>query len=348
MLWHLLQQTTRENMGKQDSNNISNELLAAFLDGNTTPEETMRVLKAAQHDKQLQELLQISAEVDQEMLFLERSSDQPVAATRQVSLPMMRRAAKNEIDNLCGIRCENYVMNKLGCNTTEAELLALADKNGWMKEDGMPLHAIGRLAAEQKLWVTRRYDCSLDDLDQTLQQGITPIVVVDGGELTGDLVAEAIEDAEVGLRPDHAVVVCNYDAEKQEITIFNPSNPDRLETYPAIQFIWAWEDSQYYMVTVSQGQEGYIAHPINVDDIILPEDLHELQEAIAENVHEIWAQNRQREGWVYGEQRDDAKRTTPDMVPYSQLPEQEKVYDRDTAMHTLKLIRKLGYDIVKR
>lgn len=355
----------RENMRNHNSD-ISNELLAAFLDGNTSAEETMRVLNAMNEDKALQELMDISAEVDQEMLFIDRS-EQPTAgcdgttATKggktvamtngmraAQTLPMTRRAANNEIDNLCGIRCEAYVMKALGLHTTEAELMAMAEENGWLKDDGMPLHTIGRMAAENSLWVTRRYDCTMDNLAEVLAQGVKPIVVVDGGELTGDLVAEAIEDAEIGLMPDHAVVVTAYDEEKQEVTIFNPSEPDTLQTYPAIQFVWAWEDSQYYMVTVSNGQEGYVAHPINLDDVELPDELHELQEAIAENVHEIWAQSRQREGWIYGEHRDDAKRTTPDMVPYSKLSEQEKSYDRDTAMHTLKLIRKLGYDIIKK
>ena len=34
---------------------ISDELLAAFLDGNASKEETMQVLKALKSDKQLQE-----------------------------------------------------------------------------------------------------------------------------------------------------------------------------------------------------------------------------------------------------------------------------------------------------
>jgi hypothetical protein len=38
---------------------------------------------------------------------------------------------------------------------------------------------------------------------------------------------------------------------------------------------------------------------------------------------------------------------TPDMVPYSQLPESEKQYDRVMADDTLKLLIALGYRIVK-
>ncbi len=92
----------------------------------------------------------------------------------------------------------------------------------------------------------------------------------------------------------------------------------------------------------------YIPKPIDLSDVKLTEDLDELREAIAENAHEIWAENRQAEGWTYGPKRDDQLKQTPDMVPYSQLPEGEKEYDRDMAMKTIKLLMKLGYDLIKR
>ncbi len=93
---------------------------------------------------------------------------------------------------------------------------------------------------------------------------------------------------------------------------------------------------------------AYNPKPIDLSDVELTEDLNELREAIAENAHEIWAEGRQAEGWTYGPQRDDAKKENPCMVPYSELPESEKEYDRDMAMKTIKLVKKLGYDLVKR
>lgn len=92
----------------------------------------------------------------------------------------------------------------------------------------------------------------------------------------------------------------------------------------------------------------YIPKPIDLSDVALTEDLNELREAIAENAHEIWAESRQAEGWSYGPQRDDEKKQNPCMVPYSLLPESEKKYDREMAMKTIKLLKKLGYDIIKR
>ena len=68
----------------------------------------------------------------------------------------------------------------------------------------------------------------------------------------------------------------------------------------------------------------YKPNPIKTDHIRLPDDLAELTEQIAAQVHDIWAQGRIAAGWVYGETRDDAKKTTPCLVPYDALPESEK------------------------
>ncbi len=89
----------------------------------------------------------------------------------------------------------------------------------------------------------------------------------------------------------------------------------------------------------------YIPRPIDTSDVVLPDEITELTESIAKNVHEVWAAGRIREGWVYGEVKDDQKKTTPCLVPYEELPDSEKDYDRNSAMETLRLIVKLGYNI---
>ncbi len=91
----------------------------------------------------------------------------------------------------------------------------------------------------------------------------------------------------------------------------------------------------------------YKPNPIDTSNIVLPADILELTEQIAENVHENWSAARIAEGWTYGPVRDDAKKTTPCLVPYEALPEIEKMYDRTTALQTLKLIVALGYKIEK-
>lgn len=89
----------------------------------------------------------------------------------------------------------------------------------------------------------------------------------------------------------------------------------------------------------------YNPKPLDTSKIELSSDLMGLTEQIAENVHEVWSAGRIAEGWTYGEKRDDKLKQTPCLVPYTDLPESEKEYDRNTAINTIKLIIKLGYTI---
>lgn len=89
----------------------------------------------------------------------------------------------------------------------------------------------------------------------------------------------------------------------------------------------------------------YTPKPIDTSNIVLPADLLELTEKIAENVHDVWAVERMCAGWTYGPNRDDEKKENPCLVPYSELPESEKEYDRNTALETIKMILSMGYKI---
>ena len=84
----------------------------------------------------------------------------------------------------------------------------------------------------------------------------------------------------------------------------------------------------------------YKPEPEDTSNILLSKDILELAEKLAENTHELWASNRIKEGWKYGSKRDDKLKTTPCLVPYSDLPDSEKEYDRNTSIETLKLIVK--------
>ena len=95
-------------------------------------------------------------------------------------------------------------------------------------------------------------------------------------------------------------------------------------------------------------KEEYTPRPIDTSNVQLPKELDELAELIAENVHEVWAQSRMEEGWTYGKERNDELKQHPCLVPYKELPEEEKAYDCNTAFGTLKLITKLGFKIYRK
>lgn len=100
-------------------------------------------------------------------------------------------------------------------------------------------------------------------------------------------------------------------------------------------------------MNIMKTNSQYNPQPIDTSDITLPKDMENLIELIARNVHQVWASSRLSQGWTWGERRSDELKTHPCLVPYDELTETEKQYDRDTALGTLKLIIKLGYKISK-
>ena len=91
----------------------------------------------------------------------------------------------------------------------------------------------------------------------------------------------------------------------------------------------------------------YIPHPVDTKKIELDEMLGDLCESLAENAHDNWALQRMGEHWIYGPVRDDVKKEHPCLVPYADLPESEKEYDRLMVRETLKTIYSLGYKVIK-
>lgn len=89
-------------------------------------------------------------------------------------------------------------------------------------------------------------------------------------------------------------------------------------------------------------------HPLDTSAITLPADLLALAETLAENIHENWAQLRIIQGWTLGEARDDARKEHPCLVPYAELTEEERDYDRRTSQETLKTVLALGWTIERK
>ena len=315
-----------------DKNQISDELLAAFLDGNTNAEDTMRVLNAAEQDMELQEIIRIASEVDEDMAI----------TIKPTIIPMTAMAAKKKETYLCDIECEEFVLHQFGIEVTHKSLLDTAYKNCWLKDKGMPLYNIGRLLEKNNLPVSRRYNSTIEEVVRLLSAGNQLIAVVDDTILCNTLSCD-------GQHPNHAVAISSISVETDEIILFNPNTDEELTKYSLKLFLEAWRQSNNYLVVMKTTDKFiYEPSPIGLDDVELSENLTELQEAIAENAHEIWAKNRRDQGWSYGPERNDQKKETPDMIPYCNLPESEKLYDREMAMQTLKLVKKLGFEIVKK
>lgn len=325
-------------MEKKPLNEIPSEVLAAFLDGNATPEETIGVLDAMTADTGVAELIRVSSAVDAECMG---SSG---------GIPMTAIAAACPEGSYCSLECEKKILHKFNIEFDEQKLLQDAVANGWQKEKGTALHNIGRTLEANGLVVTRRYECTPGDIVFALEAGHGVIAAVDGGELLGNRIVERAEDFFNGPCPDHTVVVLSCDLQQGDVTLYDPNSLCDEDTYPIELFVDAWDDSRNYLVTINKcnDMKEYNPKPIDLSDVQLDDDLNELREAIAENAHDVWALERKAQGWSYGPQRNDDKKENPCMVPYSLLPESEKTFDREMAMNTLKLVKKLGYDLVRR
>jgi hypothetical protein len=92
----------------------------------------------------------------------------------------------------------------------------------------------------------------------------------------------------------------------------------------------------------------YFPKTIDTSNIELTADLQKLVERLAENTHDHWARKRMDEGWRYGPKRNDIEKKHPDLVPYNDLSEAEKEYDRKTVVEAIKAIMALGYDVKRR
>jgi len=93
---------------------------------------------------------------------------------------------------------------------------------------------------------------------------------------------------------------------------------------------------------------NYKPQPIDTSAVDMPREVEQLAEVLARNAHEIWAQQRLQDGWRWGEKRDDIHKLHPCLIPYEQLPESEKLYDRAIAMETVKAILGLGFSISRK
>ena len=305
-------------------NNISDELLAAFLDGNINADEANQILSAMSTDEELARIISLSDAIDSETQNEERRI-----------IPMWALAAANP-DNLCSFECEAFILQHHDYDIDHWTLIETAKANNWLRDEGTPLHHVGRLLELKGLHVERKYDATLQDIGKALDNNKEVIAVVDRNifDESGDYNTPFFHAVYItSVEEDSAVVCLNLDTMHED-------------TVEKDVFLKAWKCSGNYMVSATESLNGYNPQPINVEDIYLDANLEDLTEAIAENAHDIWARARMDKGWTYGPVRDDATKQHPDLVPYAQLPDSEKEYDRILAMNALRLVRRLGFDII--
>ena len=204
-----------------DKHHISDEQLAAYLDGNLNMDEMREVLQAAEKDDELRATLEIAANMEDE---------------EWQALQIAAEGGRN----LCDIQCEAYVLRHCGIDCETEELLEVAKENHWIRRAGTPLSCIGNLIEYKGLSVKRKFDATLDDVSAALRDGCGVIVAVDSDKLYPERPDE--EDA-----TNHAIVVVGVSEDK--VTIYDPGNAVEIDIGKHL-FVSAWHESHYYTVSV--------------------------------------------------------------------------------------------------
>ena len=239
-------------MSKKSDMHICDEVIASYLDGRATAEQSRNILDALHKDGELREILRISQLVD---VDLGLSVDEEVEV-----LPMSAMAAMGGVANCgCSPECEKYILKRHAIKFDDAQIAKQGEENCWQTSLGTALHNIGRHLESFGLVAVRRYKCAVDDIVEALAVGRDVIVVVDSGELMsvdalsdtalyeGEMcrcAKEYIEDIFIGEIPDHCVVVKSCDLEAQTITLYDPNRADGDLVSPLSHFVDAWQDSK--------------------------------------------------------------------------------------------------------
>lgn len=239
---------------------ITSELLAAYVEGNVSPEEREAVRQYLTENPDMMDSVLFAMEDDKESkadgIYLNNLNDmldeidKEHNASLSLELPETAMAAQNDTDNLCVIRCEGIALRHFGYNISDEELLRESKEEGWLQSSGTSFKDIGKLSLKHGLQVFHFENSSIESIREKLTNGYIVIAFIDEGELTGDYVQERDEDQFIGGCPDHVVIVKNIT--DKNIEILDSYTPEQLDAYPLDKFLDAWNDSNNYIVAVTK------------------------------------------------------------------------------------------------
>uniref|UniRef100_A0A673CUD6 Ryanodine receptor 2b (cardiac) n=1 Tax=Sphaeramia orbicularis TaxID=375764 RepID=A0A673CUD6_9TELE len=78
--------------------------------------------------------------------------------------------------------------------------------------------------------------------------------------------------------------------------------------------------------------------PVDISKVVLPLQLENIREKMAENIHELWVMEKIDVGWTHGPVRDEIKKHDPCLVDFCKLPEHERNQNLQIAEDTLRLV----------
>ena len=325
---------------------ISDELLALFVEGRTTVEESAAILAAAKENLDIRYYLETA--IEDEMFFKikvsENAASKPVCQIynlKFIPLPATALAASG-VANDCVVKCEAFVLSKFGKDSQYKKLYRKARHHDWLRKDGTPLYNIGRLLELAQLSVSRRFGGTLDDMLGELNGNCSVIVALNVGRLENP-------QSRSSTVCDHAVVVTEINKDEDYVELYDPQSSNQTDRFPVETFLRAWKPSKNFFVSIiERGVRPYTPHPEYVAHIKLPQEISSIADMLAENAHDIWATDRLAEA---EKKRAKGKEVNPYddpfMKPFNELTKQKRRTDYLSSLNTIKLLYKLGFSITK-
>lgn len=214
--------------------NISDEIIAAVLDGNATPEEQNFVLSSDELDSLMSDF-RLCSEIEESYY-----SD----------IDLNVNPYQQSYSDTCAIKSQQLILNDFGIPCTEDELVRYSTEQGWYTGNGTSLEDVGKLLEDAGIPCTRQCDANVFNLVKELSQGHKVIVGVDSNELWGNRFIEWFKDFFLGQTPDHALLVTGIDTSDPDnikVIVTDPGTGEAGKAYPLSQFMDAWSDASCYM-----------------------------------------------------------------------------------------------------
>lgn len=265
---------------------ISDELLAAYLDGNTSPIENLFVESCISNDAEILEASDILSDMtmfSQIDNFSDVFSDfglsdifsQPISIETNTYNEVMDTNGmvpdiQQQYPDSCAIKSQQIILNEFGIDVNEDQLVQFSYEQGWYNADGTGTAAgdVGNLLETANIPVTRQEDANVFNLVSELSQGHKVIVGVDSEELWGNKFMAWLKDFFMGDTPDHALVVAGIDTSDPNnvmVIVDDPGSGEYHKAYPLDQFMDAWSDAQCYMVSTDIPVPDHSAAMANFD-----------------------------------------------------------------------------------
>ena len=223
---------------KNEKMQLTDELLARYLEGKLTDEEKMTVEACLAEDEEAMDVLFMARA---EMAYQDDIS-QPSVFARSMSLyaDYALAAASERMD--CAIRAQQMVLRNYGIEVGIDELTELAKKQGWFEEGkGSAFDFVGELLNHYGVAAVQMRNAGVYHIMHELSQGHKIIVGVDAED----------DQAEA----QHVMLVAGIDTtdpDDLKVVVKDPSHPEHDETYSSNEFMQRWQHTGCFMVATKQ------------------------------------------------------------------------------------------------